>query len=298
MDTQQIKYFLCLARHLNFTSAASELKIATSTLSRQIVLLETELNVQLFSRDNKNVRLTPSGTYFQQELSKIYENYKMVEQNTQRIYQGFSGNIKCGILEDVTLNGIMQDNFHTFIRKHPDYTIDLHRDSFHKLVEGILDGTYDCIISFFFALDNIISLNYKIIEDITEGFLISSKNPLAKEKHFDPIKFKNQTFITLSSDNNTYVSNGAIEFCQKYGFTPKMLFAPDIDTATLWVEAGMGISFTYGKSIGSYNPALTFVPIRDSDVMTFAPSIVLAWNKNNNNPANKQFLKEFKGKYN
>lgn len=126
----------------------------------------------------------------------------------------------------------------------------------------------NCIISFFFALDNIISLNYKIIEDITEGFLISSKNLLAKEKHFDPIKFKNQTFIALSSDNNAYISNEAIKFCQKYGFTPKMLFAPDIDTATLWVEAGMGISFTYGKSIGSYNPA------------------------------NKQFLKEFKGKYN
>lgn len=298
MDTQQMKYFLCLAKHLNFTSAASELKIATSTLSRQIVALEAELNVQLFSRDNKAVRLTQSGAYFQQELSKIYENYKVVEQNTQRIYQGFSGNIKCGILEDVTLNGIMQDNFHTFIRKHPDYTIDLRRASFRKLVEGVLDGTYDCIISFFFALDNIISLNYKIIEDITEGFLISSKNPLAKEKYFDPVKFKNQTFITLSSDNNTYVSDGALKFCQYYGFTPKILFAPDIDTATLWVEAGIGVSFTYGKSIGTYNPALTFIPLKEGDIMTFAPSIVLAWNKNNNNTANEQFIKEFKGKHN
>ncbi len=296
MDMQQIKYFLCLAKHLNYTLSASELKISTSTLSRQISAMESELNVQLFSRNNKNVFLTKSGTYLQKELATIYDNYQIVIQNTQRIYQGFSGNLSCGILEDITLNGIMQKNFQTFIRKHSDYTVDLRRNSYQGLIDGLLDGTYDCIISFFFALDNVISLNYKIIEDIEEGILISAANPLAKEKYFNPIRFKNQTFILPSTDKDNYVSFGPIEFCQKYGFYPKLLVAPDIDTATLWVEAGLGIAFTYGKSIGTYNPALKFIPIKEGEIMTFAPRIVLAWDKNNNNSAALQFIREFKGK--
>lgn len=295
MDTQQMKYFLCLAKHLNYTSAASELMIATSTLSRQIAMLENELNAQLFSRDNKNVKLTSSGQYLQQELITLYSNYQMITQNTERIHQGFSGNLSCGILEDFTLNGIMQDNFHAYIRKHSDNKISLQRNSYRKLIDGVLDGSYDCIISFFFALDNMISLNYKIIEHAKEGILISSKNPLAKEKVFRPEKFKHQTFIVISSEENEYVASGPVEFCQQHGFTPKMIFAPDIDTATLWVEAGMGIAFSYQKSVGSYNPALTFIPLADDITMTFAPHIVLAWDKKNNNPALQQFVKEFKG---
>lgn len=297
MDTLQMKYFLCLAKHLNYTSSASELEISTSTLSRQISALENELNVQLFSRNNKTVTLTQSGKYLQTELTKIYDTYQIVAQNTQRIFQGFSGKITGGILGDITLNGTIQDNFHNFIHRHPDCTIDLQRGTYHQLVDNLLNGTYDFIISFFFALDNLISLNYKIVEDVQEGILISSKNPLAKEKFFDPVRFKNQTFIIISSDDNEYIANGAVEYCQRYGFYPNLLFAPSIDAATLWVEAGMGVSFSYSKSIGSYNPALTFIPAKQGEIMTSAPKIVLAWDRNNNNPAAMQFIDEFQGKH-
>lgn len=296
MDIQQARYFLCLAKHLNYTTSASELNISISTLSRQISALETELNVQLVIRNNKNVSLTQCGVYFQKELSKWYDSYKKIVQNTRQIYQGYSGSFTCGILEDITLNGIMQENFHNFIRNYPNCTVNLRRNSFRGLTDGLLDGSFDCIISFFFALDHMISFQYKVIEDIEEGFLISSKNRLAKEKYFSPEVFKNQTLITLESEKNEYMLRGPIEFCRQHGFQPKLLFAPDIDTVTLLVEAGIGISFTYGKSIGSYNPALKFIPIKKDDVMTFSPKLVLAWNRDNHNPSVQKFIKEFRGK--
>lgn len=147
-----------------------------------------------------------------------------------------------------------------------------------------------------FSLDSIISLNYKIIEDIEEGILISRQNPLSKEKYFRPEKFKNQTFILPSKNQLEYAAKGPVEYFQKHGITPNYLFAPDIDTATLWVEAGMGVSFSYGKSIASYNPALSFIPQKKGEIMTRAPKIVLAWNENNDNPILTEFIKKFKGK--
>lgn len=297
MDIQQMKYFLKLAENLNYTNTARELNLSVSSLSRQIVAIETELNVQLFFRDNKNVRLTTCGEYFKNRLSDIYRDYQQTIQNTQRIYQGISGHISCGILDDITLNGVMQENFYDFTRKHPDCAVDLSRGSFGQLLEGLKKGTYDCIISYFFALDHIISLKYKVIEDMKEGILISSKNPLSDEPCFWPEKFKNQTFIIVSGDDNDYAFGGPVQFCQKYGFYPKIRTVPDIDTATLLVEAGLGVSFTYEKSIGSYNPALKFLPLKEDEIMTSAPFVVLAWSENINNPAAESFIEEFRGKW-
>lgn len=230
------------------------------------------------------------------EFSVLNDNLEIIVQNSRRISQGLSGTLSYGILEDITLNGIMQDNFHDFIRRNSNLTIELKRGNYRDLLEGILNGTFDCIISFMFSLDSIVSLNYKIIEDIEEGILISRKNPLSKEKYFTPEKFKNQTFILPSKNQLEYAAKGPVEYFRKHGITPNYLFAPDMDTATLWVEAGMGVSFSYGKSIASYNPAFAFIPQKKGEIMTRAPKIVLAWNENNDNPILTEFIKGFKRK--
>ena len=61
MTSAQIRSFLVLARHLNFSSAAKELCISQSTLSMHIAALEKNLGVQLFIRDRRNVALSPQG---------------------------------------------------------------------------------------------------------------------------------------------------------------------------------------------------------------------------------------------
>lgn len=61
MTITQIKYFITAAKCLNFTKAASKLYITQPALSRQISAIEEELNVQLFVRNNRSVKLTPAG---------------------------------------------------------------------------------------------------------------------------------------------------------------------------------------------------------------------------------------------
>lgn len=54
MTFNQINYFLTIAKHLNFTQAASELFVAQSTLSRSMAALEAEIGVKLLQRDFHN----------------------------------------------------------------------------------------------------------------------------------------------------------------------------------------------------------------------------------------------------
>jgi DNA-binding transcriptional LysR family regulator len=83
MDIRQLEYFLGVASELHFSKAAEKLYVAQPALSRQIQQLENELDVVLFERDKRNVKLTPAGEYLQNEASRILSQLEYVRsQNT------------------------------------------------------------------------------------------------------------------------------------------------------------------------------------------------------------------------
>ena len=55
MDIRVLQYFLAVAREENITKAAQLLHITQPTLSRQLMGLEQELGVKLFSRSNHSI---------------------------------------------------------------------------------------------------------------------------------------------------------------------------------------------------------------------------------------------------
>jgi LysR family transcriptional regulator, cyn operon transcriptional activator len=70
MELRQLKYFLKAKELLNFTEAANSLHISQSTLSQQIKQLEDELNIPLFNRIGKRIKLTEAGELFAEYASQ------------------------------------------------------------------------------------------------------------------------------------------------------------------------------------------------------------------------------------
>lgn len=64
MRTEDMRAFVVLSRHLNFTKAAREFNTTQSTLSKCIARLEKELGFNLFER-SRPLKLTARGTLFQ-----------------------------------------------------------------------------------------------------------------------------------------------------------------------------------------------------------------------------------------
>ena len=64
LDLRLVGYFVAVAEHQHFGRAATELRVAQPSLSRQIRRLEQQIGVRLFDRTPQRTRLTEAGEVF------------------------------------------------------------------------------------------------------------------------------------------------------------------------------------------------------------------------------------------
>ena len=74
MEMQQVRYFLAVARTLNFTRAAEECNVTQPALTRAIKQLEDELGGELIRREGRNSHLTDLGNRMQPLLQQCYDS--------------------------------------------------------------------------------------------------------------------------------------------------------------------------------------------------------------------------------
>ena len=86
MELRVLRYFLAVAREGNITDAAERLHITQPTLSRQMMDLEEELGVKLFSRGrrSRSITLTEAGTF----LRKHAEEIVLIADKTEAAFSG------------------------------------------------------------------------------------------------------------------------------------------------------------------------------------------------------------------
>ena len=74
MELRHLRYFVAVAQELNFTRAAQRMCTVQPSLCQQIKDLEAEVGVQLLTRTNRKVELTPEGEAFLKEALLCLEH--------------------------------------------------------------------------------------------------------------------------------------------------------------------------------------------------------------------------------
>ena len=79
MTILQLKYVITIASSKSFREAASRLFVSQPALSSTIRELEEELNIRLFERTNKGIRLTDAGKEFLVYAKEAVSQYELIE---------------------------------------------------------------------------------------------------------------------------------------------------------------------------------------------------------------------------
>jgi DNA-binding transcriptional LysR family regulator len=92
----QLRGFIAVAEELHFGRAAERLRMTQPPLSRQIHLLERDLQVRLFDRTGRSVRLTPAGRAFLGEARRLLRQAEHAALSTRRVAEGRAGRLRIG----------------------------------------------------------------------------------------------------------------------------------------------------------------------------------------------------------
>lgn len=96
MDIRILKYYITAAREENITKAASLLHLTQPTLSRQLHLLEEEMNTKLFYRGRHSIILTDKGKLFLERAKEIVALYEATQEELVKREEELSGEVKIG----------------------------------------------------------------------------------------------------------------------------------------------------------------------------------------------------------
>lgn len=129
-----LRTFEAAARHLSFTQASTELNVTPSAISHQIKLLEDNLGVRLFRRENNRLLLTDAGCYLLPECTASFGRLLEVTQRVRDLGNGRSLNIA---LRPYFAQKWLMPRIGQFWQRHPEIELVLQHNLSSVAGEGI-----------------------------------------------------------------------------------------------------------------------------------------------------------------
>ncbi|MEX6500475.1 LysR family transcriptional regulator [Pseudomonas zhanjiangensis] len=121
-STAALVAFESAARHQSFTRAAEELALTQSAVCRQIASLEEFLNVELFRRSRRGVKLTEAGLSY---ARRVAAQLDAVERDTLAVMgQQGAMNIELAVVPTFATQWLLP-RLKEFQRLHPQVTVNL-----------------------------------------------------------------------------------------------------------------------------------------------------------------------------
>ena len=142
ISISQINYVLALAETGSFSKAAEQCYVTQSTLSTMVKKLENHLDLRMFDRSSKPIRLTQEGHVIMEQLRVIYQEYDNLKELIQETKEEFYGTLQIGIIPTVApfllplfLNRMTSD--------HPQVTFSIHEITTNDIITKVKSRELD-----------------------------------------------------------------------------------------------------------------------------------------------------------
>ena len=233
---KDMRAFFAVVEEGNISHAAQRLDLAQPALSRQMKRLEEILNVKLFERGSRRIRLTEAGRVFYSRVEKILGMVDGTIREITEIGSGDKGSIRLGtIISSGAM--ILPELLNAFHKKFPNVTFEIWEGEGARILE-LLDNRLIEIAITRTQVDNLI---YDSLVLPNEPLVMVMNQSNSCGESVDEVKFtelQNKPLIIPLRWKSIFVTN-----CRRLGFEPKIMCISDsIVQNLLMVKMNLGIS--------------------------------------------------------
>ncbi|MDR1531409.1 MAG: LysR family transcriptional regulator [Clostridiales bacterium] len=287
MELRVLKYYLTVAREENITKAAQVLHVTQPTLSRQIMQLEKELGVKLFTRSNHKIVLTDDGMLLKQRADEIVTLAEKTRRGFSRAEGGLTGEITIGSGELYSFD-CLAEILEAFKSANPLIRYDIYSGNADQIKDRIESGLIDLGL----LLEPVDMGKYefaRIPGQETWGVLVRRDSELAAQTEICadvlmglPLLVPKRAIVQNELSNWVGVSFEHLNIVATYNL---------INNVAAMVQKNMGIALCLKRC--NLFKDLRFIPLKPE----LSARSVLVWKKNNMfSPATSALL-DFAKKY-
>ena len=240
MKLQQLKYLLAIVENnFNITTAAERIYTSQPGISKQLKLLEEELDLKIFERSGKQlVGLTDTGKLVVDHARKALDQIENIKRLSDDKNQVEHGHFRLATTQ-TQAKYVLPTVISRFHKRYPNLVIDIQQASVDHITDLLLEQKVDIAI----ASDNQ-ALHPDIIKipcyNWDRIILFPQNHPLGKLKTITLADIVNYPIVTYKEPSTG--SSSLVHHTQKLDLDINVVFtARDADVIKTYVRENMGI---------------------------------------------------------
>jgi len=235
---RQLEYFVALSEHLNFRAAATSCYVTQPALSGQIAQMESLLDVRLFERDKRQVRLTDEGAKLLPVAREVLAKTTELVDLAGSFGAPLTGRLRIGAIP--TVGPYLLPRVLPLVREtYPKLRIFLREDLTPNLLAQLADGELDLLL-----LDIDVELGDVVKHALfSDPFLVAVRedDELAGESEVEISSLAEREILLLQEGH--CLRDQTLPLCERAGGAEVPGFrASSLSTIVQMVAGGLGIT--------------------------------------------------------
>ncbi len=270
MDIRQLRTFAAIARLSNFTRAAEELHVAQPAVSMAIRKLEEELELTLFSRQDRKVALTAEGEILLEHARRLLADFEAAQQEMADLRGLEKGEVRVGIppmMSSYFFPAIIRD----FAGRYPRLQLSVLGEGAWRIQRLLSQGELDMGVIAGGQLPETLEARHFLREEVV--VCVPAGHPLGKRQAVSFAEFTAEPLVFFKE--GYFLRELIFDKLRRDALQPQIVFETNLFTLVKsLVKGGLGIS-TFLHMVVADDPELVAVP--------FDPplhlDLVIAWKK-------------------
>ena len=283
-DLRQMRYFVAVAGHGNFTRAADELHVAQQAVSQQIRALEATIGVTLLRRTSRTVELTPAGEVFLAEAKRVLAASDRAVHRAQAAARGEAGTLRVvytlASAYDTTPSLLEQVS-----RRHPQLQVSAREVYGADVADLLLGGQCELALAPMTSYPE--GLRQRLVRREVLRLAVSARDPLARADEVELATLKGQRFEVWPRQMSPGYYDVVVGACRAAGFEPSLDERGAGATVWGYIAQGRGAGLVVSSLFEQLPPGIALV-----DLTPPRPTLAVnaVWADDGEQPAVDRFL--------